>query len=99
MIYDFLLMAMKPEFVIVVLVAVSAFATVIMLGAPLFANDKLGTRMKHVADEREKLKAQRLKEMSDEQQRKGSDFIVHVSPRACVLLEISTLASASPQTS
>lgn len=66
MIYDFLLIAMKPEFVIVVLVAISAFATVVMLGSPLLANDKLGTRMKHVADEREKLKAQRLQELSEE---------------------------------
>lgn len=71
MLYEFLLVAMEPQFVIVVLTAVSAFATVVMLGAPLFANDKLGTRMKHVADEREKLKAQRLKEMADEQNRKG----------------------------
>lgn len=70
-IYEFLQMVMEPQFVVVALVAVSAFATVVMLGAPLFANDKLGTRMKHVADEREKLKAQRLKEMNDEQQRKG----------------------------
>lgn len=71
MIYDLLHMATQPQFVIMVLVAISAFATVVMLGAPLFANDKLGTRMKHVADEREKLKARRLAEMSEEENRKG----------------------------
>ena len=71
MIYDLLLQAMEPQFVVVVLTAVAAFATVVMVGAPLFANDKLESRMRYVSDEREKLKQQRLKELADEKEGKG----------------------------
>ncbi len=71
MIYDMLLVAMEPQFVVVVLTAVAAFATVVMLGAPIFVNDKLDSRMRSVADEREKLKNQRLKEMADAKEKKN----------------------------
>ncbi len=71
MLYDLLNQAMEPQFVIVVLTAVSCFATVVMLAAPLFENDKLDARMRCVADEREKLKVQRLQELANEHERKG----------------------------
>lgn len=70
MVYEFIQQAMEPQFVIVVLTAVAAFATVVMLGSPIFANDKLDARMRGVADEREKLKNQRLAEMAEAQQKK-----------------------------
>lgn len=69
--YELLEMAMQPQIVVVILVAGSAFATVIMIGEPLFGNNKLDSRMRCVADEREKLKAKRLKEMAEESERRG----------------------------
>jgi len=71
MIYNLLQQAMEPQFVVVVLIGVAAFATIVMLGIPMFENDKLDTRMRCVADEREKLKNQRLQELADEQDRRG----------------------------
>lgn len=71
MFYDLLQQAMEPQFVIVVLTAVAAFATVVMLGSPLFANDKLDARMRSVAIEREKMKNQRLQEMAEGAKKKN----------------------------
>ena len=43
---------------ITLLVGLSAFATVITLAAPMFQGDKLRGRMKEVAGERDRLRAQ-----------------------------------------
>lgn len=68
---DFFDVAMEPQFVIMVLVGVAAFATVVMFGLPYFENDKLDVRMRHVADERERLKAKRLAELTAEKEKRG----------------------------
>lgn len=70
--YETIRMAMEPQFVVMVLTAVAAFATVMILAGPMFANDQLGNRMKYVADERERMKAQRLAELAEEKSRKGN---------------------------
>ena len=70
--YEIIQQAMNPQFVIVVLTAVAAFATVFTLTLPMFANDKLNSRMKYVSDEREKLKIQRLQEMAADNINKGN---------------------------
>lgn len=69
------------QLVIVILTAMAAFATVVMLGMPLFSNDKLDSRMRSVADERERMRAQRLKELHEEQERKGQ---LRQSPKSFV---------------
>jgi tight adherence protein C len=47
----------QPEQIITILVALSAFATVLTIAAPYLQGDRLRTRMKSVASERERLKA------------------------------------------
>lgn len=59
------------QLVVMILTSIAAFATVVTLGMPLFANDKLDSRMRSVADERERLKEKRLQELQEEQERKG----------------------------
>ena len=45
---------LDPQFVVMVLAAVAAFATVASLVMPLLSGDRLGPRMKYVASERER---------------------------------------------
>ncbi|MFO0993555.1 MAG: type II secretion system F family protein [Hyphomicrobiales bacterium] len=47
----------QPEQIITILVALSAFATVLTVAAPYMQGDRLRTRMKSVATERDRLKA------------------------------------------
>jgi tight adherence protein C len=56
-----------PEFMVMVLAAVAAFATVASLVMPLLSGDRLGSRMKYVSGERERLRAERLATMAEEQ--------------------------------
>jgi len=58
---------LDPEFVVMVLAAVAAFATVASFVLPLLTGDRLGARMKYVATERERLRAERIAELTDEQ--------------------------------
>ena len=47
----------RPEGIITVLVAISAFATILTIAAPMLQSDQLKTRMKSIASERERLKS------------------------------------------
>ena len=58
---------LDPELVVMVLAAVAAFATVASFVLPLLTGDRLGTRMKYVSSERDRLRAERLTRMADEQ--------------------------------
>jgi tight adherence protein C len=58
---------LDPEFVVMVLAAVAAFATVASFVLPLLTGDRLGARMKYVATERERLRAERIAELTEEQ--------------------------------
>ena len=60
---------LDPQFIVMVLAAVAAFATVTTFVMPLLSGDRLGARMKYVASERERLRAERLIQLSDEQRR------------------------------
>ena len=60
---------LDPQFVVMVLAAVAAFATVATFVMPLLSGDRLGSRMKYVASEREKMRAERLLQLSEEQRR------------------------------
>ncbi len=61
---------LDPQFMVMVLSAVAAFATVATLALPLLSNDRTAARMKYVAGERERLRAERLAELA-EQERQG----------------------------
>lgn len=50
-----------------VLAAVAAFATVASFVMPLLTGDRLGARMKYVSSERERLRAERIANLAEEQ--------------------------------
>jgi tight adherence protein C len=58
---------LDPQTVVMVLAAVAAFATVASFVLPLLTGDRLGARMKYVSTERERLRAERLASMVEEQ--------------------------------
>jgi tight adherence protein C len=58
-----------PVFLLSVLVAIAAFGTVISITMPLLASDKLNSRMKAVATEREKIRARERARMQAESQK------------------------------
>ena len=63
---------MRPEFLVTLLAAVSAFATVLTIAMPLLERDRVGQRMKVMAVERDKLRATRLAEMAAKEGKGGS---------------------------
>ena len=64
--YDFFLQFTEPQFLIMVLSAVAAFATVATFMMTALTGDKLGARLKYVSSEREKMRAERLTQLADE---------------------------------
>ncbi|MGH6735668.1 MAG: type II secretion system F family protein [Methyloceanibacter sp.] len=58
---------LDPQFVVMVLAAVAAFATVASFVLPLLTGNRLDARMKYVASERERLRAERLANFAEEQ--------------------------------
>ncbi len=58
---------MSPPFLATILAAVSAFATILALVMPMLARDQMNQRMRVMALERDKLRSQRLAELSKEQ--------------------------------
>ena len=55
---------MRPQFLVTMLAAVSAFATVLSLAMPLLSRDRMTQRMKMMALERVTMRAARLAEMA-----------------------------------
>ena len=62
----------EPQTLISILAAVAIFATIITLAMPLLAKDELGSRMKSVAIERDKIRARERARLSEEQGKKSS---------------------------
>src|SRR5690554_846498 len=58
---------LDPQFVVMALAAIAAFATVTSFVLPLLSGDRLDARMKYVAGERERLRAERLAKLAEEQ--------------------------------
>jgi tight adherence protein C len=58
---------LDPQFMVMVLAAVAAFATVTSFVLPLLSGDRLDARMKYVSTERERLRAERIARLADEQ--------------------------------
>jgi tight adherence protein C len=57
---------LDPQFVVMVLAAVAAFATVTSFVLPLLSGDRLDSRMKYVSTERERLRAERMAKLAEE---------------------------------
>lgn len=65
--YDLFENLLDPQIVIVILSAVAAFATVATFTLPLLTGNRLGSRMKYVGGERDKMRAERLAELANEE--------------------------------
>ncbi len=63
--YDFLSQFLEPQFLIMVLAAVAAFATVASFTMAALTGDRTRSRMKYVSSEREKMRAERLAQLAD----------------------------------
>ena len=58
---------LDPQFMVMVLAAVAAFATVTSFVLPLISGDRLDSRMKYVSGEREHLRVARIARLAEEQ--------------------------------
>jgi len=58
---------LDPQFVVMVLAAVAAFATVTSFVLPLLSGNRLDSRMKYVSSERDRLRAERMARLAEEQ--------------------------------
>jgi len=61
---DIVELVIRPQFLVTLLVSISAFATVLTISLPLLSRDRMSQRMKVMATERDKMRAARLAEMA-----------------------------------
>jgi tight adherence protein C len=61
---DFIALFTDPTFLVTILAAVCAFATVLTIAMPLLAEDRMNQRMRTMAVERDKMRAERMAEMA-----------------------------------
>ena len=54
----------NPTFIVTILTAICAFATVLTIAMPMLARDRMNHRMRTMAVERDKMRAERIAEMS-----------------------------------
>jgi tight adherence protein C len=59
---------LNPQLIVMLLAAVAAFATVASFVLPILTGDRFGARMKYVAGERERLRAERMVQLTEERQ-------------------------------
>ena len=58
----------NPTFLVTILMAICAFATVLTITMPMLARDRMNHRMRVMAVERDKMRAERLAEMARDRQ-------------------------------
>lgn len=68
---DFIDLVMRPQFLVTVLAAVSAFATVLTIAMPILSKDRMGQRMKEMALERDKMRAKALADLQTRDRNSG----------------------------
>ncbi|HWK33115.1 MAG TPA: type II secretion system F family protein [Hyphomicrobium sp.] len=61
---DFIDTFTDPTFIVTILAAICAFATVLTIAVPMLAQDRMNHRMRTMAIERDKMRAERLAEMA-----------------------------------
>ncbi len=59
-------LVMRPQFIVTVLAGIAAFATVLTIALPIMSTDRMAQRMKVMATERDKMRAQRLADVAAE---------------------------------
>jgi tight adherence protein C len=65
---DFIETFTNPTFLVTILTAICAFATVLTIALPMLAQDRMNHRMRTMAVERDKMRAERMTEMSRDRQ-------------------------------
>lgn len=79
---DFIELVTRPDFLVTILAAVCAFATVLTLALPILERDRVNQRMKVMAVERDKMRSARLAEMQiRERQGMGSGAKLRQAPK------------------
>ena len=68
---SYLFLLLERQFLVTALAAIAAFATIVTLGMPFMASDRLSTRMKAVSERRAELRARQFEALS-QGKRKGS---------------------------
>ncbi len=63
---EFIELIMRPQFVVTMLAAISAFVTVLTIALPIMSRDRTNQRMKLMATERAKMRAERMADMVSE---------------------------------
>lgn len=58
---------MKPQFLVMMLASIATFVTVLTIAMPVLQRDRMGSRMKVMATERDKMRAQRIADLSKDQ--------------------------------
>lgn len=66
MVMEFIDFVVRPQFIVTVLAAVAAFATVLTIAVPIMSDDRLGKRMKVMATERDKMRAARMQDLANQ---------------------------------
>lgn len=61
---DLIQLFTDPTFLVTILVAICAFATVLTIAMPILAEDRMNQRMRTMAVERDKMRAERMAEMA-----------------------------------
>ncbi|MDA7949653.1 MAG: type II secretion system F family protein [Hyphomicrobiaceae bacterium] len=64
--YDFFAQFLDPQFLIMVFTAIAVFATVASISMTALSGDRLNSRMKYVSSEREKMRAERLAQLAED---------------------------------
>ncbi len=57
---------MKPQFLVMLLASIATFVTVLTIAMPVLQKDRMGQRMKVMATERDKMRAQRIADLAKE---------------------------------
>ncbi|MBX9925140.1 MAG: type II secretion system F family protein, partial [Hyphomicrobiaceae bacterium] len=88
---DFVTTVMAPEFLATLFAAICAFATILTFGLPYLEKDRANQRMRVMAVERDKLRSERLKEMSVADRSGGSGGKLRQAPKGFVLRLVEQL--------
>ena len=70
MLYDILDKILTPQIIVMILAGISGFAAVLTLAMPALARDRMSSRMKVMATERDKMRASRISELNKDKQTK-----------------------------
>ncbi len=62
--FELVELIMKPQFMVMMLASIATFVTVLTVAMPVLQRDRMGQRMKVMATERDKMRAQRMAELA-----------------------------------